>query len=215
MCIFIRGERTIIRFLIGVISALVIGGIIISIPSTVRIVTGQSSALPTSVILEVPSGSEFNQSRPDLPPVAIYQLEPVIMPSNDNFLVLDTDLETKLTDQTTASALEPITDQLGDNLVEALGQPTASQNQLFQPQLYETRPILPSIAKNLDSSFVLSETPVKNPSTQTTSQVLDQVEYDGTDNLRLEDFNPDLPAEPSVPLLKANPIGGSVQKSND
>ena len=75
MCIFIRGERTIIRFLIGVISALVIGGIIISIPSTVRIVTGQSSALPTSVILEVPSGSEFNQSRPDLPPVAIYQLE--------------------------------------------------------------------------------------------------------------------------------------------
>ena len=96
MCIFIRGERTIIRFLIGVISALVIGGIIISIPSTVRIVTGQSSALPTSVILEVPSGSEFNQSRPDLPPVAIYQLEPVIMPSNDNFLVLDTDLELSL-----------------------------------------------------------------------------------------------------------------------
>ena len=162
--------------------------------------------------MEVPSGSEFNQSRPDLPPVAIYQLEPVIMPSNDNFLVLDTDFETKLTDQMTASALEPITDQLGDNLVEALGQPTASQNQLFQPQLYETRPILPSISKNLDSSFVLSETPVKNPSTQTTSQVLDQVEYDGTDNLRLEDFNPDLPAEPSVPLLEANPIGGSVQK---
>ena len=117
MCIFIRGERTIIRFLIGVISALVLGGIIISIPSMVRIVTGQSSALPTSVILEVPSGSEFNQSRPDLPPVAIYQLEPVIMPSNDNFLVLDTDLETKLTDQMTASALEPITDQLGDCLL--------------------------------------------------------------------------------------------------
>ena len=106
--------------------------------------------------MEVPSGSEFNQSRPDLPPVAIYQLEPVLMPSNDNFLVLDTDLETKLTDQMTASALEPITVQLGDNLVEALGQPTASQNQLFQPQLYETRPILPSISKNLDSSFVLS-----------------------------------------------------------
>ena len=120
MCIFIRGERTIIRFLIGVISALVIGGIIISIPSTVRIVTGQSSALPTSVILEVPSGSEFNQSRPDLPPVAIYQLEPVIMPSNDNFLVLDTDLETKLTDQMTASALEPITDQLEITLLKHL-----------------------------------------------------------------------------------------------
>ena len=212
MCIFIRGERTIIRFLIGVISALILGGIIVSIPSTLRIVSGKSSALPTKVILEVPSGSEFNQSRPDLPPVAIYQLEPVIMPSNDNLLVLDTNLETKLTDQMTASALEPITDQLGDNLVEALGQPTASQNQLFQPQLYETRPILPSISKNLDSSFVLSETPMKNPSTQKTSQALDQVEYDGTDNLRLEDFNPDLPAEPSVPLLEENPIGGSVQK---
>ena len=163
----------------------------------------------------MPSGSEFNQSRPDLPPVAIYHLEPVIMPSNDNFLVLDTNLETKLTDQMTASALEPITDQLGDSLVEALGQPTASQNQLFQPQLYETRPILPSISKNLDSSFVLSETPMKNPSTQTTSQVLDQVEYDGTDNLRLEDFNPDLPAEPSVPLLEANPIEHKIIVSDE
>ncbi len=56
---------------------------------------------------------------------------------------------------------------------------------------------------------------MKNPSTQTTSQALDQVEYDGTVNLRLEDFNPDLPAEPSVPFLEANPIGGGVQKSND
>ena len=35
---FLFEERTIIRFLIGVISALVLGGIIISIPSTVRIV---------------------------------------------------------------------------------------------------------------------------------------------------------------------------------
>ena len=53
---------------------------------------------------------------------------------------------------------------------------------------------------------------MKNPLTQTSSQPLDQVEYDGTESLRLEDFNPDLPAEPSVPLLEANPIGGSVQK---
>ena len=49
----------------------------------------QQNELPSEVILEVPSGSEFDQSRPDLPPVAIYQLEPVIMPLNKNVLVDD------------------------------------------------------------------------------------------------------------------------------
>ena len=49
----------------------------------------QQNELPSEVILEVPSGSEFDQSRPDLPPVAIYQLEPVIMPLNKNVLVLE------------------------------------------------------------------------------------------------------------------------------
>ena len=59
----------------------------------------QQNELPSEVILEVPSGSEFDQSRPDLPPVALYQLEPVIMPLNKNVLVLETDLDNKLTDQ--------------------------------------------------------------------------------------------------------------------
>ena len=64
----------------------------------VEILSVKRGELPNKVILQVPSGSEFNQSRLDLPPVAINRLEPVIMPSNDNVLVVDTGLEKKLAD---------------------------------------------------------------------------------------------------------------------
>ena len=82
----------------------------------VEIFSVNRQELPNKVILQVPSGSEFNQSRLDLPPVAINRLEPVIMPSNDNVLVVDNALEKKLADQIKASAVEPMTDQLGDAL---------------------------------------------------------------------------------------------------
>ena len=171
--------------------------------------------LPSKVILQVPSGSEFNQSRLDLPPVAINRLEPVIMPSNDNVLVLDIDLENKLSDQIKDSAVEPMTDQLGDALVKKMGQFNSSRGQLFQPQPNESRPILPSISKNLDSSVIVGEAPLKNLPNSTKNDSLDQVEYDGTEKHQLEDFNPNLPTEPSVPLLEATPIGDSMKKSSD
>ena len=118
--------------------------------------------MPNKVILQVPSGSEFNQSRLDLPPVAINRLEPVIMPSNDNVLVVDPGLEKKLADQIKASAVEPMTDQLGDALVKKMGQLNSSRGQLFQIiKPNETRPILPSISKNLDSSLIVGEAPFK------------------------------------------------------
>ena len=181
----------------------------------VEILSVKRGELPSKVILQVPSGSEFNQSRLDLPPVAINRLEPVIMPSNDNVLVLDTDLENKLADQIKASAVEPMTDQLGDTLIKKMGQLNSSQGQLFQPQPNETRPILPSISKNLDSSLLFGETPLKNIPNSMKNDSLDQVEYDETEKHQLEDFNPNLPTEPSVPMLEATPIGNSMQKSSD
>ena len=181
----------------------------------VEILSVKRGELPSKVILQVPSGSEFNQSRLDLPPVAINRLEPVIMPSNDNVLVLDTDLENKLADQIKASAVEPMTDQLGDTLIKKMGQLNSSQGQLFQPQPNETRPILPSVSKNLDSPLLVGETPLKNPSNSIKNDSLDQVEYDGTEKHQLENFNPNLPTEPSVPMLDATPIGNSMQKSSD
>ena len=107
----------------------------------VEILSVKRGELPNKVILQVPSGSEFDQSRIDLPPVAINRIEPVIMPSNDNVLVLDTDLENKLPHQIKAPAIEPMTDQYGDTLVEKMGQLNSSRGQLFQPQPNETRPI--------------------------------------------------------------------------
>ena len=181
----------------------------------VEILSVKRGELPSKVILQVPSGSEFNQSRLDLPPVAINRLEPVIMPSNDNVLVLDTDLENKLSEQIKASAVEPMTDQLGDALVKKMGQLNSSQGQLFQPQPNETRPILPSISKNLDSSLLVGETPLKNPPNSIINESLDQVEYDGTEKHQLEDFNPNLPSEPSVPMLEATPIGKTLKKTSD
>ena len=171
--------------------------------------------LPSKVILQVPSGSEFNQSRLDLPPVAINSLEPVLMPRNDNILVLDTLLENTLADQIKASAVEPMTDQLGDTLVKNMGQINSSRGQLFQPQPNEARPILPSISKNLDSSLLVGETPLKNPPNSIINESLDQVEYDGTEKHQLEDFNPNLPSEPSVPMLEATPIGKTLKKTSD
>ena len=171
--------------------------------------------LPSKVILQVPSGSEFNQSRLDLPPVAINSLEPVLMPRNDNILVLDTLLENTLADQIKASAVEPMTDQLGDTLVKNMGQINSSRGQLFQPQPNEARPILPSISKNLDSSLLVGEAPPKNPPNSIINESLDQVEYDGTEKHQLEDFNPNLPSEPSVPMLEATPIGKTMKKTSD
>ena len=181
----------------------------------VEILFVKREELPHKVILQVPSGSEFNQSRLDLPPVAINRLQPVIMPSNDNVLVVDKGLEKKLADQIKASAVEPMTDQLGDALVKKMGQLNSSQGQLFQPQPNETRPILPSISKNLDSSLLVGETPLKNPPNSIINESLDQVEYDGTDKHQLEDFNPNLPSEPSVPMLEATPVGKTMKKTSD
>ena len=181
----------------------------------VEIFSVNRQELPSKVILQVPSGSEFNQSRLDLPPAAINRLEPVIMPSNDNVLIVDTDLDNKLADQIKAPAVEPMTDQLGDALVKKMGQLNSSQGQLFQPQPNETRPILPSISKNLDSSLLVGETPLKNSPNSIKNDSLDQVEYDGTQKHQLEDFNPNLPSEPSVPMLEATPIGNSMKKSSD
>tara|TARA_Y100000589_G_C27066669_1_gene593625 strand:- start:315 stop:863 length:549 start_codon:yes stop_codon:yes gene_type:complete len=181
----------------------------------VEILSVKKGKLPNKVILKVPSGSEFNQSRLDLPPVSINRLEPVIMPSNDNFLVLDTDLENKLSDQIKASAVVPTTDQLGDALVKKMGQFNSSRGKLFQPQPNETRPILPAISKNLDSSVLVGEAPLKNLPNSLTNESIDRVEYDGTNKYQLEDFNPNLPTEPSVPILKATPIGDSMKKSYD
>ena len=76
-------------------------------------------------------------------------------------------------------------------------------------------PILPSISKNLDSSLLVGETPLKNPPNSINNDSLDQVEYDGTQKHQLEDFNPNLPSEPSVPMLEATPIGNSMKKSSD
>ena len=160
----------------------------------VEILSVKRGELPNKVILQVPSGSEFNQSRLDLPPVTLNRLEPVIMPSNDNVLVVDTDLDNKLADQIKASAVEPMTDQLGDALVKKMGELNSSRGQLFQPQPNETRPILPSISKNLDSSLLIGEIPLKNPPNSITNDSLDQVEYDGTAKHQLEDFNPNLPS---------------------
>jgi len=171
--------------------------------------------LPSKFILQVPSGSEFDQSRLDLPPVAINRLEPVRMPSNVNVLVLDTDLENKLAEQIKASAVEPMTEELGDTLVKNIGQLNSSQGQLFKPRPNETRPILPSISKNLDSSLLVGEAPLKNLPNPIKKDRLEQVEYDGTEKHQLEDFNPNLPTEPSVPMLEVTPIGNSMQKSSD
>ena len=181
----------------------------------VEILSVKREELPNKVILQVPSGSEFNQSRLDLPPVAINRLEPVIMPSNDNVLVVNNGLEKKLADQIKASAVEPMTDQLGDALVKTMGQLNSLRGQLFQPQPNETRPILPSISKNLDSSLLVGETPLKNPPNSIINESLDQVEYDGTDKHQLEDFNPNLPSEPSVPMLEATPVGKTMKKTSD
>jgi len=181
----------------------------------VEIFSVSRQELPNKVILQVPSGSEFNQSRLDLPPAAINRLEPVIMPSNDNVLIVDTDLDNKLADQIKAPAVEPVTDQLGDALVKKMGQPNTSRGQLFQPQPNETRPILPSISKNLDSSLLVGEIPLKNPPNSIINESLDQVEYDGTEKHQLEDFNPNLPSEPSVPMLEATPIGKTLKKTSD
>ena len=91
----------------------------------------QQNELPSEVILEVPSGSEFDQSRPDLPPVALYQLEPVIMPLNKNVLVLETDLDNKLTDQITAPALEPKAGVFVDTLNIGTGEPPQNRVSYF------------------------------------------------------------------------------------
>ena len=181
----------------------------------VEIFSVNRQELPNKVILQVPSGSEFNQSRLDLPPAAINRLEPVIMPSNDNVLTVDTDLDNKLADQIKAPAVEPMTDQLGDALVNKMGQLNSSQGQLFQPQPNETRPILPSISKNLDSSLLVGETPLINPPNSIINESLDQVEYDGTEKHQLEDFNPNLPSEPLVPVLEATPIGKTMKETSD
>ena len=196
-------------------SAIVFGSIALSIPSMVEIFSVNRQELPSKVILQVPSGSEFNQSRLDLPPAAINRLEPVIMPSNDNVLIVDTDLDNKLADQIKAPAVEPMTDQLGDALVKKMGQLNSSQGQLFQPQPNETRPILPSISKNLDSSLPVGEAPLKNLPNSIKNDGLGQVEYDAREKNQLEDFNPNLPTEPSVPILESKPIGNSMQKSSD
>ena len=180
-----------------------------------EILSVKRGEMPSKVILQVPLGSEFNQSRLDLPPAAINRLEPVIMPSNDNVLVLNTDIENKLADQIKGSAVEPMTDQLGDTLVKKTGQLSSSQGQLFQPQPNETRPILPSISKNLDSSVLVGETPLKNSPNIMTNDSLVQMEYDGSEKHQLEDFNPNLPTEPSVPMLEVMPIGNSMQKYFD
>tara|TARA_B100000674_G_scaffold119848_1_gene91186 strand:+ start:133 stop:678 length:546 start_codon:yes stop_codon:yes gene_type:complete len=181
----------------------------------VEMLSVKREELPSKVILQVPSGSEFNQSRLDLPPVAINSLEPVLMPRNDNILVLDTLLENTLADQIKASAVEPMTDQLGDTLVKNMGQINSSRGQLFQPQPNEARPILPSISKNLDSSLPVGEAPLKNLPNSIKNDGLGQVEYDAREKNQLEDFNPNLPTEPSVPILESKPIGNSMQKSSD
>jgi len=181
----------------------------------VEIFSVNRQELPSKVILQVPSGSEFNQSRLDLPPAAINRLEPVTMPSNDNVLIVDTDLDNKLADQIKSSAVEPMMDQLGDALVKKTGQLNSSQGLLFQPQPNETRPILPSISKNLDSSLLVGEAPLKNPPNPIKKDSLDQVEYDGTEKYQLEDFNPNLPSEPSVPMLEAMPIGKTMKKTSE
>ena len=181
----------------------------------VEILSVKRDQLPSKAILQVPSGSEFNQSRLDLPPVAIKSLEPVLMPRNDNVLVLDTFLENSLADQIKASAVEPMTDQLGDTLVKNMGQINSSQGQLFQPQPNEARPILPSISKNLDSSLLVGEAPLKNLPNLIENDGIGAVEYDETEKHQLDDFNPNLPTEPSVPILEAKPSGNSMQKSSD
>ena len=196
-------------------SAIVLGSMVLSIPSMLEILSVKRGDLPSKFILQVPSGSEFDQSRLDLPPVAINRLEPVRMPSNVNVLVLDTDLENKLAEQIKASAVEPMTEELGDTLVKNIGQLNSSQGQLFKPQPNETRPILPSISKNLDSSLLVGEAPLKNLPNPIKKDRLEQVEYDGTEKHQLEDFNPNLPTEPSVPMLEVTPIGNSMQKSSD
>lgn len=175
----------------------------------------QQNELPSEVILEVPSGSEFDQSRPDLPPVALYQLEPVIMPLNKNVLVLETDLDNKLTDQITAPALEPKADVFVDTLNIGTGEPLSKQGQLFQPQPNETRPVLPSIAKNLDTSSVISESLIENPSNVIINHSIDPIEFDKTANPELDNFNPSLPTEPNIPILGANPVGDNVQNLSD
>jgi len=188
---------------------------VLSIPSMFEILSVKRGDLPSKFILQVPSGSEFNQSRLDLPPVAINRLEPVIMPSNVNVLVLDTDLENKLAEQIKAWAVEPVTEQLEDTLVKNMGQLNSSRGQLFQPQPNETRPILPSISKNLDSSLLVGEAPLKNSPSLIKKDSLEKVEYDGTEKHKLEDFNPNLPTEPSVPRLEVKPIENSMKKSSD
>ena len=175
----------------------------------------QQNELPSEVILEVPSGSEFDQSRPDLPPVAIYQLEPVIMPLNKNVLVLETDLDNKLTEQITAPALEPKADVFGGSLNVVTGEPPSKQGQLFQPQPNESRPVLPSIAKKLDTSSVISERLIENPSNLIINYSIDPIEFDKTVNPELDDFNPSLPTEPNIPILGANPVGDNVQNLSD
>lgn len=175
----------------------------------------QQNELPREVILEVPSGSEFDQSRPDLPPVAIYQLEPVIMPLNKKVLVLETVIDNKLTDQITAPALEPKADVFGDTLNEGTGEPPSKQGQLFQPQPNETRPVLPSIAKNLDISSAISENLIENPSNSIINHSINPIDFDKTANSELDDFNPSLPTEPNVPIFGANPVGDNVQNLSD
>ena len=175
----------------------------------------QQNELPSEVILEVPSGSEFDQSRPDLPPVALYQLETVIMPLNKNVLVLETDLDNKLTDQITAPALEPKADVFVDTLNVGTGEPPSKQGQLFQPQPNETRPVLPSIAKNLDTSSVISESLIENPSNVIINHSIDPIEFDKTANPELDNFNPSLPTEPNVPIFGVNPVGDNVQNLSD
>ena len=108
-----------------------------------------------------------------------------------------------------------MTDQFGDTLGKTMGQLNSSQGQLFQPQPNETRPILPSISKNLDSSSPVGETLLKNPPNSKINESLDQLEYDGTEKHQLEDFNPNLPSEPSVPMLEATPIGKTLKKTSD
>ena len=74
---------------------------------------------------------------------------------------------------------------------------------------------LPSISKNLDSSVLVGEAPLENLPNSIKNDSIDQVEYDGTEKHQLDDFNPNLPTEPSVPMLEATPIGDSMKKSSD
>ena len=80
-------------------------------------------------------------------------------------------------------------------------------------------------------NFGLSQD-TKNESNDYKKRVLESIEIDflssyytqegsnasvtgGIGNEELEDFNPNLPSEPSVPMLEATPIGNSMKKSSD